>query len=312
MYSGWWNVYLRGLNLVLLSSRIQAAIALMRLLLAAVLLLAGAGLLSLPLATLATSFIQRHVSRRFVLRFVSAPDRLNDDAVVRWQLLRILWPNCWRVGVHCLGYYLVPHAATLICAGVLGLQTNAKYGLSVQIVAIIQSMTAVWVSVKWPEFGQFIIRKELDKLRFQFRARLLFQMVSFAVISAVALSCSTDLLSWLDSGKTTIEMDWFALIALAAFLDLHSNTWVTLIALGNKLPFLWHSVATNVATIVLAFVLVRIPSLGIGGLIIAPIITNLFCNYWMWPIEGAKSLGTTWRRFMCVGRANAPVGQSKH
>ena len=298
VYSGWWNIYMRGLNLVLLSARISSAVAIVRLIIAGSLIATGAGLMSLPIATLATSFLQRQLSRHHVLKYLSN----SDNAEPSWReeiiLLRNLWPSCWRVGVHCLGYYLAPHAMTLICASVLGLQANAQYGISIQIISIVQSMTMVWLTVKWPEFGQLCVRGDLITLRRRFRTRLLLQLASFAVISFLAVVLSSDLLEAMRSGKSVLPVYWFGLLAVASFLDLHSNSWVSLIALGNRLPFIWHSVITNLTPIVLALFLVRIPSLGVGGLVLAPLLPNLLCNYWHWPKEGARVLKTSWTKLI--------------
>src|SRR5882672_11427295 len=165
MYSGWWNTYLRGLNKVLISSRILTLAFALRLILASGLLMAGAGLLSVPLATFVSSFLQRQMSRRFTLAFLSAQSAPAPARGEVMALLRTLWPNSWRVGVHCLSNYLTPHANMILCLQALGLSANGQYGLSLQLVAVLQGMSAVWIQVKWPVMGQHLVRHEFDALR---------------------------------------------------------------------------------------------------------------------------------------------------
>jgi O-antigen/teichoic acid export membrane protein len=303
MYAGWWNVYLRGLNQVLICSRIYVLAFALRLCLASLLLLAGAGLLSVPIGTLLSSLVQRVLSRRYVLRILSShPPPVVDRAEVI-ALFRTMWPNSWRVGLHCLSYCLVPHGTTVICLNALGLAANAQYGLSLQIMTILYGMTSVWVAVKWPQIAQQLVRREIGSLRQTLRIRMLLQLGSFVLMAAVAIAVIPAALNWFQTGKNVIPQPWLTLMAVTAFLDLHSNTWVTFISVGNRLPFIWYTILTNAASVVLAYVLISTTSLGFGALVLAPLVANLTCNFWRWPIEGARMLETNWRSFMFFRRS---------
>ena len=209
IYSGWWNAYLRGLNKVLASSRILSLAFALRLVLASGLLLGGAGLLSVPLATLVSSLLQRQISRLYALRFLAAQPMPAPSRGEVMALLRTLWPNTWRVGVHCLSNYLTPHANMILCLNVLGLSANAQYGLSLQIMAILQGMSSVWIQVKWPLVGQYLARHEFEPLRKLIRARISLQMASFILMAVAALPAAPWLLEFL---KTTHDV--FTLFAL--------------------------------------------------------------------------------------------------
>src|SRR5208337_2709803 len=63
IYSGWWAAYLRGLNEVRVAARIGVMALAIKFIISIALLLSGAGLLSIPIATLAGSVLQRHLAR---------------------------------------------------------------------------------------------------------------------------------------------------------------------------------------------------------------------------------------------------------
>jgi Na+-driven multidrug efflux pump len=298
IYSGWWNVYLRGLNKVLLCSRILALAFTVKILISCGLLLCGAGLLSVPLATLVSSFLQRNISRYYALQFLSTHPFPSPPRSEIIALLRVLWPNSWRIGVHFLSYYLVPLANTTLCVSQLGLAANAQYGLTLQIATIMQGIAAVWIQVKWPIIGQYFARGAFDRIRQILRQRLLLQFLTFGVMAGATIFLGPHALQWLGTGKSLLPEPWLALMILATLLDLHSNTWVTFISVSNRLPFLWYTVGTNLATVAISIILLHATSLGFGALVLAPLFTNTLCNYWRWPMEGARMLQTRWWNLM--------------
>jgi O-antigen/teichoic acid export membrane protein len=298
IYSGWWNAYLRGLNKVVLCARIQALALSLRLLLAATLLLVGGGLLSVPIATFISSFLQRQLSRRHVLRFLPPPPSEPPSRAEKLSLLRTLWPNSWRVGVHCLSHYFVTHANTILCLTTLGLAATAQYGLSLQILTILQGLAGVWLQVKWPLIGQYLTRLEIGPLRQVLRTRLALQCLTFLVMASVSIPLVPNALNWIHTDKSVLDQPWLALFALNAFFEMHFNSWTTFISIGNRLPFLAHTVAANFVSVILAVVLLHSTSLGVGALVLSPLIVGLLFNYWYWPLEGLNMLRVGWRPFL--------------
>jgi len=290
VYSGWWVAYLRGLNKVLVSSRIQALAYALRFLMAGTLLFTGAGLLSVPLATLASSFLQRHLSRRLTMRFLANQPAAPPPRDELMTLLRTLWPNSWRVGAHCLGYYLSSHISMIFCLNALGLPAYARYGLSLQIVAILHGMSSVWIQVKWPLIGQHLARQEWPQLRKLMRVRVTLQLLSFILMTIVAVPLIPWLLTLLKTDKSLIPVQWMLLLALNAFLESHLTTWTTFISLGNRLPFLSATILANLLGLGISFLLLQTTSLEFGALVLGPLLANAFYNYWRWPMEGMRML----------------------
>ena len=218
------------------------------------------------------------------------------------RLLRILWPNSWRVGVHCLSNSLVPYLNTLICIQWLGLAGNAQYGVSLQIMNVLQGMASVWVLVKWPIMGQYLSRRELPLLRALVRQRFLLQMASFAAMAVVVVPLSPWLLTLLKTDKSVLPMIWMVLLTLYTFAETHLSSWATFISLGNRLPFLPVTVLTNVASVGLSLVLLKFTSLGFGALVLGPLLAGAAHNYWRWPREGCRVLETSWTRLFFSGK----------
>jgi O-antigen/teichoic acid export membrane protein len=296
VYSSWAPVFLRGMNEVLTSVRITILASVVRFVVAAGLLVGGAGLMSLPLGDLLGSLIQQTIARRACLwRLRRQPSPAKAD--VR-QYLRIMWPNSWRLGLLSLSGYFTGNANTAICLSVLGLAANARYGLSMQFIGIIGGMASVWTQVKWPLIGQQLSRHDYAGVQRTLWSRMWLSYLTYFAMAIGFLICGKPLLQMFGSGKQVLPMPWLVLLALNAFLEVQVSTWGAIIATGNRIPFLWPSVAANLLAFALSLTLVHTTSLGLGAFVLSPLLAQSLFNYWYWPLYAARGIQTSWLGFM--------------
>jgi O-antigen/teichoic acid export membrane protein len=298
MYAGWWSIYLRALNKVLLYSQIVVAAYAIKFLLSCALLLADTGLLAVPIASLVSSLISRAFARKQCLKFLSAHPHPPPSGVEVRATVWTLWPNSWRTALHYLSSYLTSNANAFICLLFLGLAVNAAYGLSLQIVVICQGMASVWTHVKWPLFSQLRARQDLATLRRTFRNRLWLASVTYATLAGLVLLLHEPLLHALRSGKTVLPFPWFPLLLLNGWFEMHYILWGTLVATENRAPFVVPSIITSVTSLLLTVGLVHHANLGAGALVVGPFVAGCAFNYWYWPREGARGIKTSWTRIM--------------
>ena len=305
VYSSWAPVFLRGMDDVLTSVRITVLASVVRFVLAAGLLLAGAGLMSLPLGDLIGSLIQQVIARRTCLRRLGRqPPPAKADI---WQNLRTMWPNSWRLGLLSLGGYLTVNANMAICLSVLGLAANARYGLSMQLLGVISGMAGVWTQVKWQVIGQQRARHDYGAIQRTLWPRMWLQYLTFLAMAAGLLLCGQPLLQLLGNGKQMLPLPWLALLALNSFLETQISIWGTLISTENRIPFLWPSVAANLLSFALSLTLIHTTSLGLGAFVLAPLLAHSLFNYWYWPLYAAHGIQTSWARFMFSWPKGNPI-----
>ncbi|MBE0545009.1 MAG: hypothetical protein IH623_27030 [Verrucomicrobia bacterium] len=297
IYAGWWNVFLRGMDQVRLSTQLGALAMTVRILLSCLLLMGGAGLLSVPLATLIGSVLQRELSRRAVLRALPKTTTPATAADVK-QLVATLWPNSWRIGLQFSSGYLAGHANTLVCQTVFGLAAAAEYGFSLQLVIIGVTMAQVWTLVKWPMVGKLRIKSDHPALRKTLWPRVWLQTLTYLAMALGVVLVVPVLLRWAGSDKSTLPVLWFSLLALQGLLEMNYSFWGTLISTENRMPFVWPIIISNLASFLVVLVLVNTTRLGLAAFVISPLVVGCLYNHWKWPREGARSIGTNWWRFM--------------
>lgn len=295
VYAGWWGTYLMGLNRMVTFAQINFSAYLLKLGFSAGLLWAGAGLSSVPCAGLLAVLVQRTLARRECLRLLpGTPPPLATDG--GRELVARLWPNASRTGLVALGGFFSGQALLFISSLAYGLATTAQFGLSLQIITVSQGLAAVWTQVKWPELAQRWTRGDLPGVRQVLGQRLWLAVITFTVLAGGAVALAPSLVHWLAPDKAVLAPGWLALMALNGLLDLHLACWGMLIFTGNRVTYWRHLLWANGATFGLAAGLVWMTDLGLGALVIAPLITGCAFNYWHWPRVGSAMLQTTWSR----------------
>jgi hypothetical protein len=299
IYANWWVTYLRSMNEVRTSARIGLAAVLVRVVIAAGLLIYGAGLLSLPVGTFFGSLIQRSAARRRCLSLL--PSEFAPAGVDVRRTLKIVWPNTWRLGMQFLSSYFLVMANTAICVHVLGLAANARYGLSLQLLGFVTGMAAVWTSVRWPMIGQCHAQHDLAGIRKLLWPRLWLQNLTFIAGCAGLLLLGPVLLQHFGAGKQMLSREWTGLMMVNALLEMQFIVWGTLLFTENRLVYVWPTVATNVLSLALSFLFIRFTRLEIGALVLGPLVAGVLFNYWYWPFYAARTIGTSLLRFLATG-----------
>jgi Na+-driven multidrug efflux pump len=299
IYWNWWSTYLFGMNEVRSAARIGLLAVVVRLIVAGVLLLSGAGLLSVPIGILVSNVIWRGLARWRCLALLKNHPR-PEKTDIKENLL-ILWPNSWRLGIYFMSGYLTINANTAICLAAFGLLANAKYGLSVQLMNIAADMAAVWTSTRWPLIIQYQSRHEPLLIQRALWPRFWVQIITFLILAGGVAFCGPTLLRWFGSGKEMLPAPWLQVLMLYAFLNMQFVMWSTLISTGNRLPQLWPTIATNVLSLALSLALVHFTTLGLGALVLGPLLAGIIFNYWYWPLFAARGIGTTLFHFIFFG-----------
>jgi hypothetical protein len=297
LYTGYWLVFLRGMDRIVLSSRLSAGIYGLKLLLSVILLLSNFGLLAVPIATLLTSTAQRLLARRFIRDAV--PERFRKDHSRDRELVGRIWPTSWRMGLVGLSYNVLLVGFGAIIPETLGAKVAYRYQVSYQIMhSVCGGMAAVWTFVKWPLVMQLRVAHNFEGLRRLLWPRVWLQTITFMALAGGAVALGQPLLDVIAPNRYLLPRFWLTLLAVQALLETTYIFWTTLLTSENRIPSLWAAVVTNGVNLVLGYIFVKTTNIGLGAFVLAPLISGLCFNYWYWPKVGARSLGLSWFRFM--------------
>jgi len=229
----------------------------------------------LVLGQIGMNFCQRLRSRALFLQHCPI-DRQEVPLPIQW---RHLWPMTWRGGLMGLGMYLASaSAAILICGQLFGLETTARYALSVQLAAMAYGLANTWVLVKYPVISTLYVQGRLAEIRKLAAERLALQTLSYAVLCIVAWAWAPLFLRLLGTRTNFLEPRLLALVLAVGAVDLFVNAVASIVQSGNQFPFVKSKLLNGALALVLAWGLGK--WLGLGAMICAPLLAQCLYNGW--------------------------------
>ncbi len=275
--------------------------------------LAGAGLLlglklwALIVATLASGLVARLANRIAFLRLVPLP-RSSILRSCHWDVVRVLWPNAWRMAVVGLGGYFVSNANTLICSHFLGLKTTAMYGVSVQAAMMLYWLSSVWVNVKLPLINRLRSQHRDFEVAQIFSQRVRLALLTFAAGAAGLWAVGPPLLVKLGAKTNLLAPALLATLLLILLLEMHHALYGSLVLTENRNPFVVPALISGLAVAVLSWYWT--PRIGVWGLLLAAGgVQACFNNWWsvVRAIDGlAIGQSVYWRLFFLGSKAIDP------
>jgi len=154
------------------------------------------------------------------------------------------------------------------------------------------------VQVKWPLVGQLRLQQDAAALQRLLWPRLWLQNLTYIILMTGVVVVVPALLRWQGSDKALLPGVWLILLAVNGLLDLNCVFWTTLISTENRLPMVWPILISNVISLCVILLLVQTTSLGLASFVIAPFTVGILFNYWKWPRDGARTIGTSALRFL--------------
>ena len=259
---------------------------------AAILLLLGAGLSAMVVATFLKGFILRQSCRRACEQSVPrAVQKVNPDPTI----ITKLWPNAYKFGILSIGGYLLMNGPVLICRAFLGEKATASYGLTSQVGNFLITFACLWLTVKWPQVAILRAQGRLEEMSRLFAGRLGLAMVSFVVMALVVYFAGNDALAWKGTHTRLLPQPYLAFYLVYLTQNIFFVQFGGLVFTENVVPFFKIAIYTGLAACILSLCLT--PVLGLWGLLISPLIVETACSNWYTVRRGFRGQTLTPRQF---------------
>lgn len=220
------------------------------------------------------------------------------------ELFKTLWPMSWRGGLVVFANFSILKANTLICSAYLGLAETASYGLTLQVINFITSLSIVGVQVKFPLINQLRAQNKLRDIARLFASRMRLMFFVYVAGALGVLCVGNELLLFVHAKTHFIPMPIFVAFLIFYFLEAHNHQYGTLIVSENTMPILIPFVLTGAGVVSLSLLLT--PHFGLWGLILSFGIVSLCFNDWWVVWRGIRGLNIKswdyWKLFFLLER----------
>lgn len=268
-----------------------------------VFLLIGWGLLGLVISNLISTFIYRFMALRSFYddEMKSCLAGTCPTVAEQKKLFKIIWYNAKKLGLAFLGAYVVNKFGVFIAGLFLSLSEIASYGLMIQFVGIINSLSSIFYGTSMPMFNSLRSEGRSQQLieRFAFTMAVYYGLYTLGCIGFILLG--PWFLMLLKSNAVLPATTIIAVYCIVVLLETNHSNFATFIVTGNKIPFVESSLIIGAIICIGSFLVLKYTTLGILGLVLVQGITQLCYANWKWPYVVCREFHISFISFLAIG-----------
>ena len=244
---------------------------------------AGLGLTAIVSAQLISYVIKRTLSRKVFytkeMREALAAAGEQDYK----EILRVITPNSLRIGLTNLGGFVVTKSALFIGTAFLPLGQIAAYGITMQVMDVLARCGGVMYQSYVPRLSQCRAQRDYVSLKRYYIWSVLALLAIYVVGGTAFVTMGEPILALIGSETTFLPATMLIAVLVISLLEQNHIVAATFIMADNKVPFMWPSLISGAATILLLWLMLSYGNMGLWGMILAPGIAQLAYQNWKWP-----------------------------
>lgn len=267
----------------------------------------GLSLLGVCLAGLIAPFISRFISYRYYFTN-ELKNNINcytvDNNEVK-DLFNALWYNAKKLGINFLGAYAINKMGMFIAGLYLTLEEVSSYGLMIQLVTLISTVSMMYFTTMEPKFAAQRVNNETDILIRDFSFSMIVFYSLYIVGSVLLVVFGPFLLDVIGSNSSLPSSAIIILYCIVVLLEQNHSSFATIIVTGNVVPFVEAAIISGLAIVLCSFLSLHFLKAGIWGLVLSQGICQLVYNNWRWPKYVLDDFGISYGLFLRSGISKA-------
>ncbi|MBB3187831.1 O-unit flippase-like protein [Microbacter margulisiae] len=293
LYTFYYGALLTGRGFVKKNMQIIVAAQSARIIITAIFLLNGLGLMSLVVGMFISDIINRTLSYlAFYDKEIKYQIKHSTAMPVR-AIMKIMTPNAIKIGLTSVGGFLINKAVILIAPLYLSLTDIASYGTTKQFIDLIASIGSIWFTTYYPKMTLYRVNNEIDGVKRLYTKSKIFLIGSFIVMGTGLIIAGPPVLQFIHS-KTHLLPDVMIFVCLIiGFLETNHGISGALLLTKNEVPFVKASLLSGTGTIILLLLGLKVTSLGIWSMLLAPGLAQATYQNWKWPLSVIQDLKLT-------------------
>ena len=288
LYTLYYDALVQGQGWVKRAKQIQIAGQVVYLLVAIIMILLQFNLIAIISAQALSVLIRRTLSYYTIYTTEFKQYLQNVKAQYREIILKSIYPNAVKLGLNNLASFITLRSSLIIGSLYLSLEMIASYGITIQIVAIISSISGVYFSTYLPKISQLRTQNNIEGIKNLFLKGLLLSLITYLVFGLSFVYLGDWVLNLIKSQTPVLPKFLIFMTILFSFHEAIINFVANTVLSKNEVPFFKTSFAVSTIALAVLFIFFIYTSMGILGMIIAPGIAQ--CLHWIWMSKVIKEL----------------------
>lgn len=263
----------------------------------------GLSLLGICLAGLISPFIARFISYKyyFTKDLQAKLDVFSIEENEVKSLFQTLWYNAKKLGINFLGAYAINKMGMFIAGLYLSLEDISSYGLMIQLVTLIGTVSMMYFTTLEPKFSAQRVNNEQESLIRDFSFSMIVFYFLFISGCAFLIVLGPQLLNFVGSNSYLPSSAIIIAYSIVVLLEQNHSSFATIIVTNNVVPFVKAAIISGIAIVLSSFVSLQFFKLGIIGLVLSQGICQLVYNNWKWPKYVLDEFGINYFSFLKQG-----------
>ncbi len=300
IYYTYYSSLLTGKGMIMESKKAMVFSKIVYIALAATLLLLKVGLIGVAISNLIAPFVDRYISNKFFFT-KELKAKLNEHQITKVErndLFKTIWPNAKKLGLVYIGSYAITRFGMFLAGLYFPLQTIASYGLMIQFVYIILTLSGTLFVLNEPRLSALKVAGDRDTLLKTFSFSMGVYYILYICMGAGFIILGPWILTLIHSHTVLPSSLVIFLYLLVMCLELNHSFFATIIVIGNSVPFVWISLITGALIVFGSFLSLHFTNLGIMGLVIVQGVVQLAYNNWKWPLFICRDFNISFPQFL--------------
>ena len=255
-----------------------------------ILIMLDFGLVAVVAAQFIALIIRRILSDSYLKKNSLFSKIVPVSHIQKREIIQIIMPNAIKLGITGLGAFLVLQSSVIIGSLFVELKQLASYGISVQIINVIASLSTVYYATMLPKITEWRVHHELLKIKSAYFKTVLIALLVFVISFMFIFIWGYDLFDLIGSKTELLPVGMLTVIFIITFLEKNHAIAGGFLLMKNEVPYFRAAIFSGVGVVLLLLLFVGYMKIGLWGMILAPGIVQLVYQNWKWPVELLKDL----------------------
>lgn len=290
LFTLYYDALLQGKGLVKRSKQIVIVGQIVYLIIAAILIIAGYGLVAIVSAQASSVIIIRWLSYHSF--FTKEIKQKLHATIARSQkeVIKAIYPNAIKIGMTSLGGFMVQRSAIVIGSLYLPLNEIASYGISMQLIAVIAGLSGIYIATFQPKIAQLRVMNNGYAIKKLYLRGQVILILTYLVCGIGLLAFGERVLIIIGSHTTLIPNYLLCLAVIMSFLETNLSIAGSILLTKNIVPFLKASLISGGAIILGLLLFFNFTKGDLLIMILIPLIVDISYQAWKWPLEVINDL----------------------
>lgn len=303
IFYSYYNALLVGKGMIMESRKAIVFSRIVYVLLAFVFLFCGLGLLGIVAANFIAPFFNRFISHRYFF----SPDikfkieSFKISTVEIHELFEIVWYNSKKLGIVFVAGYAINKFSVFIAGLYLTLPEIASYGLMIQIVSIVSTLSGTFFLINQSRFSALRIKGSQTLLLSEFAfSMIVYYLLFFLGVIFVIFLCPW-ILTYIGANVKFPSSSIVILYLIVVLLEGNHSNFAGFIVTNNDIPFVKSALIAGAVIIIGDLLSLSYTPFGIIGLVLVQGIAQASYANWKWPCVVLREFGINFFTFLKIG-----------